>query len=132
MTFFESSSRSNFFLEHDLFRPAFARRSVAPNDGPCGGLRAGGKPVPTFRDHAPTRAMRITSIVAGCAALMLWSSSAWAQGSGAAARERLAVRICAADISARCHGVEGGQGGLRACVKEHLKDLSEPCRARLA
>ena len=30
-------------VEHDLFRPCFARRS---------GLREGGKPVPTFRDHA--------------------------------------------------------------------------------
>jgi len=33
MTFFESSSRSNVFLEHDLFR----------------------KPVSTFRDHALAR-----------------------------------------------------------------------------
>src|SRR5205807_10163636 len=47
-------------LEHDLFRPAFARRSAKPNGEPCHGLRAGGKPVPTphqvrgrlFRDHA--------------------------------------------------------------------------------
>src|SRR5262249_53375949 len=58
--FFESSSRFSLWLEHDLFRPAFARRSVKQNDGPCQGLRAGGKPVPTphrvrgrlFRDHA--------------------------------------------------------------------------------
>jgi hypothetical protein len=62
----------------------------------------------------------------------LWSSSAPAQDSGAAARERLAVRICAADVSARCSGVEGGQGRLRSCVKEHIKDFSEACRARLA
>jgi hypothetical protein len=30
--FFESSSRFNFLLAHDLFRPAFARRSVQPNE----------------------------------------------------------------------------------------------------
>src|SRR5437588_4043169 len=50
-------------IEHDLFRPAFARRSVQPNEEPCHGLRAGGKPVPTphqvrgrlFRDHALSR-----------------------------------------------------------------------------
>src|ERR1700730_11567425 len=42
----------NLFMEHDLFRPAFARRSVKPNDEQYQGLRAGGKPVPTFRDHA--------------------------------------------------------------------------------
>jgi hypothetical protein len=74
--------------------------------------------------------MRIAAILAGCAALMLWSSSAPAQD--AAARERLAMRICAADIGARCTGVEGGQGRLRACVKEHLKDFSQACQARLA
>jgi hypothetical protein len=34
-------------MEHDLFRPAFARRSIKPNDGPYRGLRAGGKPVST-------------------------------------------------------------------------------------
>jgi hypothetical protein len=75
--------------------------------------------------------MRICGILAGCAALMLWSSSASARDS-AAALERLAVRICAADISARCAGVEGGQGRLRSCVKDHLKDFSDPCQARLA
>jgi hypothetical protein len=36
-------------LEHDLFRPAFARRSIKRNEESCQGLRAGGKPVPTFR-----------------------------------------------------------------------------------
>jgi Cysteine rich repeat len=69
--------------------------------------------------------MRISGILAGCAVLMLWSSNAPAQ-------ERLAVRICAADISARCSGVEGGHGEVRTCVKEHLGDFSEECRARLA
>jgi hypothetical protein len=34
-------------LAHDLFRPAFARRGVKPNDEPCHGLCAGGKSVPT-------------------------------------------------------------------------------------
>src|SRR5438046_6551646 len=34
---------NDLLLEHDLIRPSFARRS---------GLREGGKPVPTFRDHA--------------------------------------------------------------------------------
>ena len=36
-------------LLHDLFRPAFARRSTKPNQRTIAGLRAGGKPVPTFR-----------------------------------------------------------------------------------
>ena len=41
-----------FLLAHDLFRPAFARRSIERADNEFSGLRAGGKPVPTFRDHA--------------------------------------------------------------------------------
>jgi heme-degrading monooxygenase HmoA len=40
------------FFKHDLFRPAFARRSIERNDKPVPGLRAGGKPASTFRDHA--------------------------------------------------------------------------------
>jgi hypothetical protein len=39
-------------LEHDLFRPAFARRSIERADKELDRLRAGGKPVSTFRDHA--------------------------------------------------------------------------------
>jgi len=43
----------------------------------------------------------------------------------------LARRICAADISARCAAAQGKEG-IHACVKEHLNDLSESCRAGLA
>ena len=42
-------------FEPDLVRPAFARRSVNSNDKSLAGLRAGGKPVCTFRDHALNR-----------------------------------------------------------------------------
>jgi len=42
------------FVEHDLFRPAYARRSIALHNAVVSGLRAGGKPVSTFRDHAPS------------------------------------------------------------------------------
>src|SRR5947208_16531099 len=52
MRFGKSSSALAFLFEHDLFRPAFARRSIEQNDKPMSGLRAGGKPVPAFRDHA--------------------------------------------------------------------------------
>src|SRR5437879_9890326 len=58
MTFLESSSRSSFFLEPDLFRPGFARRSVKPDDDPGPGFAQAGKPVPTFRDHALIRPPR--------------------------------------------------------------------------
>jgi hypothetical protein len=39
-------------LSIDLFRPGFARRSLERQDLRLARLRAGGKPVPTFRDHA--------------------------------------------------------------------------------
>jgi 16S rRNA (guanine966-N2)-methyltransferase len=42
-------------FEHDLFQPAFARRSFEPNAQALPWLCAGGKPVPTFRDHALMR-----------------------------------------------------------------------------
>jgi hypothetical protein len=69
------------------------------------------------------------------AAVALWSSCATAQEAGALGQdteEKIAVRICAADISARCDFILGGQDRLRACVKERFKELSIPCQARLA
>jgi Cysteine rich repeat len=52
--------------------------------------------------------------------------------SGAAAQDRPARGACAADIKTHCAGVERGQGRLAACVKEHLKDLSQPCQLKVA
>jgi hypothetical protein len=57
-------------------------------------------------------------------ALTLWSS-------GAAAQDRSTARACARDITARCAGVQPGEGRIRACIKEHFQDLSESCQARL-
>ena len=66
----------------------------------------------------------VKKIVIVVAALMLTS--------GASAQDRPARGACAADIKTHCAGVERGQGRIAACVKEHLKDLSEPCQARVA
>jgi hypothetical protein len=41
-------------------------------------------------------------------------------------------RECSADIKAKCAGVKPGEGRISACVKEHLKEFSEPCQDRLA
>ena len=38
---------------------------------------------------------------------------------------------CAADIRSLCAGVQPGGGRIRACVKQHINELSEPCKARL-
>jgi hypothetical protein len=35
---------------------------------------------------------------------------------------------CAEDIKLHCAGVRAGEGRIRACIREHLKDLSKPCR----
>ena len=52
------------------------------------------------------------------------ASAAWAQD-----RPRGA---CAADIKKHCGDVEPGGGGIARCIKEHVKDFSEPCQARLS
>jgi cysteine rich repeat protein len=63
-------------------------------------------------------------LVAGIA-LALWSSSA-------IAKEKSAALACAVDIKSKCGEVKPGEGRIRACVKEHLSEFSEPCRAKLA
>jgi hypothetical protein len=42
--------------------------------------------------------------------------------------QRAVVKACGADVKAQCAGVQPGDGRIRACVKEHFKDLSEPCQ----
>src|SRR5262249_45981066 len=51
-----------FFLEHDLFRPAFAGRSVKPNDDSCLGLRAGGKTGVHFSGSCSKRDCQLSSV----------------------------------------------------------------------
>ena len=59
------------------------------------------------------------------AILMLWSSNAMAQ-------ERLAVGHCAADLRKLCPGIPPGNNALRACMREHIRDVSLPCLVTLA
>src|SRR5262249_27636087 len=63
--------------------------------------------------------MRCILVVA--AVLAWWPSSAMAQGGP-----------CSSDIRSLCSGVQPGGGRIRACVKEHINELSEPCKARLS
>jgi len=58
------------------------------------------------------------------AILMLWSSDAPAQ-------ERLAVGHCVADFKKLCPGIPLGDK-LRACMREHIRDVSFPCLVTLA
>ena len=65
----------------------------------------------------------LNSLLAVSAALLLFASSAVAQ---------TPARACVADIKKLCDGVSPGEGRIAGCVKEHLKDLSEPCQNLLA
>jgi hypothetical protein len=56
---------------------------------------------------------------------MLWSSNATAQ-------QRLAVGHCVADLRKLCPGVPPGNNNLRACMREHIRDVSFPCLVTLA
>ena len=40
-------------------------------------------------------------------------------------------QACRAEIEQHCAGVQPGEGRLRACVKEHFGEFSEPCKAAL-
>ena len=57
--------------------------------------------------------------------LMLWSSNATAQ-------ERLAAGHCVADLKRLCPGIVPGNNRLRACMREHIRDVSFPCLVTLA
>jgi hypothetical protein len=50
----------------------------------------------------------------------------------ATAQQRSQAGACAGDIKSKCADVKPGEGRIRACVKEHLTEFSEPCQARLA
>jgi hypothetical protein len=65
-----------------------------------------------------------TALIIG-AILLLWPSNATAQ-------ERLAVGHCVADLRTLCTGIPPGKGNLRACMREHIRDVSFPCLVTLA
>jgi hypothetical protein len=56
-------------------------------------------------------------------AMLLLGSSAQAQGAAGA---------CVSDIKTLCADVKPGQGRIGACLKDHIKDVSEPCQSLLA
>jgi hypothetical protein len=62
------------------------------------------------------------------AIVLLSTSGAMAQGNPAA---RAALKACKPDIVRFCSQVPPGQGRIKACMKEHLPELSEPCKEGL-
>ena len=46
--------------------------------------------------------------------------------------QQRSARVCVADIKAKCAGVKPGGGRIKDCVKTHVAEFSDPCKARLA
>jgi hypothetical protein len=51
----------------------------------------------------------------------------YSTGSTIAQHEAL-LNACTADIKAKCSGIAPGDGRIKACVNEHLKEFSEECQ----
>jgi hypothetical protein len=63
-------------------------------------------------------------VVAVGAILLLSTSGAMAQSAAA----RAVLGACKPDIRNFCSQVAPGGGRIKACMKEHLHELSEPCK----
>ena len=62
------------------------------------------------------------------AILLLSASSSMAQMKPGA---RAVLGACKPDIARFCSSVAPGGGRIKACMKENLRDLSEPCKEAL-
>jgi len=70
-----------------------------------------------------TRKILVTAVI-----LLLFTSGAMAQMRPGA---RAVLQACKPDIARFCSQVPSGQGRIKACMKEHLQELSEPCKEGL-
>jgi hypothetical protein len=50
---------------------------------------------------------------------------------GAMTQQSAVHQACAVEIERHCAGVQPGDGRIRACVKEHFTEFSEPCKQAL-
>jgi hypothetical protein len=64
--------------------------------------------------------------------LMVVGAAVLLSASLATAQQRSQAGACAGDIKSKCADVQPGEGRIRACVKDHITEFSEPCQARLA
>jgi hypothetical protein len=67
-------------------------------------------------------------ILAVGAILLVFTSGAMAQMRPGA---RAVLQACKPDIARFCSQVPPGEGRIKACMKEHLHELSEPCKEGL-
>jgi outer membrane protein OmpA-like peptidoglycan-associated protein len=61
-----------------------------------------------------------------CAPILLIAPMAGAQQPPVPTRTEI-VRACAGDVDRLCPGVPPGHGRIKACMKEHISQLSAPC-----
>jgi hypothetical protein len=66
-----------------------------------------------------------TKVLAAVAVLLLCTSGAMAQMRPGA---QAVLKACKPDIARFWSQVQPGQGRIKACMKEHLPELSEPCK----
>ena len=71
--------------------------------------------------------LKKTVLVAG-AVLLLASAGAMAQMRPGA---QAVLKVFKPDIARFCSRVPPGQGRIKSCMKEHLPELSEPCKEGL-
>ena len=64
-------------------------------------------------------------LIAGAAILVLSASAVSAQMN---AGGRAVLRACKPDIARFCSEVMPGQGHIKACMKQHFRELSPPCK----
>ena len=50
---------------------------------------------------------------------------------GAMAQQSAVRQACGTETERHCAGVQPGDGRMRACVKEHFTEFSEPCKQAL-
>ena len=48
--------------------------------------------------------------------------------SGSVAVAQQAGKPCAGDIKTLCAGIQPGEGRIKACIKSHMAEVSDPCR----
>jgi hypothetical protein len=68
------------------------------------------------------------TVMAAGVVLLLCTSGAMAQMRPGA---QAVMQACKPDIRQFCSQVPPGQGRIKACMKEHLQELSEPCKEGL-
>jgi Cysteine rich repeat len=71
--------------------------------------------------------MKKTLVIVGTVAL-LSATGAMAQMRPGA---RAVLQACKPDIARFCSQVPPGQGRIKACMKDHIQELSDPCKEGL-